>query len=143
MLAETFPLCSAYPLQMHFGRQTQLWKIRKIGCTAFRKLICVKTQCFLEEAFNVFGRNLTILGRSPPLCGGDMPQTYFGKAFRITASILKTRTVPYTYITHPIMYGQSNIFQQSQQVFEYRNALISTSAAFNSTCEECMVTEVN
>ena len=30
----------------------------------FWKLMCVQTQCSSEEAFRVFGRNLTILGRS-------------------------------------------------------------------------------
>ena len=55
--------------------------------------MCVRTQRSSEEAFRFFGKNFSILGRSLPVCGGVAPQTHFGKAFRIAASILKTRTV--------------------------------------------------
>jgi len=58
---------------------------------------------FSEEAFRFFGKNFPILGRSLPIFGrslpvsdGVAPQTHFGKAFRIAASILKMRTIyPY------------------------------------------------
>jgi len=62
--------------------------------------MCVRTQHSSEEAFRfsgknfpILGRSLLIFGRSLPVCGGVAPQTYFGKVFRIAASILKTRTV--------------------------------------------------
>ena len=62
--------------------------------------MCVWTQRSSEEAFRFFGKNFPILGRSLPIfgrslpvCGGVSPQTHFGKAFRIAASILKTHTV--------------------------------------------------
>ena len=67
-----------------------------------RKLTHVRSQRSSEEAFHVFGRNLTILGRSLsicrrslPFCGKNALQTHFGKLFRIAASILKTRTIDY------------------------------------------------
>jgi len=68
-------------------------KIHKQSCTAFRKLMCVRTQRSSEEAFWFFGKNFPILGRSLLVCGGVALQTHFGKAFRIAASILKMRTI--------------------------------------------------
>jgi len=69
-------------------------------CTAFPKLMCVRTQRSSGEAFRFFGKNFPTLGRSLPIfrrslpvCGGVAPQMHFGKAFRIVASILKTRIV--------------------------------------------------
>ena len=52
-----------------------------------------KPSAATEEAFRFSGKNFPNLGRSLPLCGGDAPQTHFGKTFRSSASILKTRTV--------------------------------------------------
>jgi len=49
-----FRYCAAFPLQM------QLQKISKQSCTAFQKVMCVRTQRFSEEAFRIFGRNLPI-----------------------------------------------------------------------------------
>ena len=68
-------------------------KICKRSCTAFWKLMCVRTQRSSEEAFRFFRKSFPILGRSLPGCGRVAPQTHFGKAFRIAASILKMRTL--------------------------------------------------
>jgi len=46
-----------------------------------------------RKNFPILRRSLPIFGRSLPVCGGVAPQTHFGKAFWIAASILKTRTV--------------------------------------------------
>ena len=47
----------------------------------FGNLCVYKPSSSLEEAFQFFGKNFPILGRSLPVCGGVAPQTHFGKAF--------------------------------------------------------------
>ena len=92
--AETFLLLFCFSVtHVAWKTQTQLRKICKQSCTMFQKLMCARTQRSSEEAFHVFERNLTILRRSLPICGRDVPQMHFGKVFQIAASILKTSTV--------------------------------------------------
>ena len=65
--------------------QTQLQKIRKRSSTAFRKLMCVRTQHSSVEAFHFFGRNLPILGRNLPICR---------RSLRFAAQAVPQKNVP-------------------------------------------------
>ena len=74
--------------------------------------MCVQTSRSSEEAFRFFGKNflnlgrsLPIFGRSLPVCCGVVPQTHFGKVFRIAASIFKTCTITkLDHIQHGLCY---------------------------------------
>ena len=70
----------------------------KQSCTVFGNLGTTK----LERSLPHFQKNLPILlpgfGRSLPTCGEAALQMHIRKAFRISASILKTSTVYYTHL---------------------------------------------
>jgi len=62
--------------------------------------MCVQTQCFSEEAFRFFGRNLRFpeeafrfAEEAFQFAAGAAPQTYFEKVFRMSASFFLTRTI--------------------------------------------------
>ena len=84
-----------------------------------------------KEAFRFFGRSLPLLWKKLPLCGGDTPQTHFGKSFRSSASILKTRTV-FASVT-------ANTLQQihPQWLVQVGSRQVSVSAARETLVTPC------
>ena len=86
-LLKPFPLLFCFAItNAALEDKTQLWKICKWSCTAFQKLMCVRTQHFSEEAFHLFGSALPILGRTLPICDAAAPQMHVWKSHQMHIS---------------------------------------------------------
>ena len=89
-LQNHFRYCAAFSLQMQLQKtQTQLRKIGKRSCTAFRKVMCVWTQSSSEEASMSSEETFQFSEEAFRFA----PQTQFGTTFRTSASYFLVCTI--------------------------------------------------
>jgi len=87
VFVETFPLLFCFSVITAAQKtQTQLQKIRKRSCTAFRKLICVQPSALWKKPSASSEETFWFSEEAFQFAVQAAPQTHFRKMFRMSAS---------------------------------------------------------